>query len=203
MWSSPKLVPARITREDEEPSSLLDYFSVLKPTKIQTKVQQPADDDLWSLDGKIKTRKSSEASIPPITPSNTSPVSLADKLNSLLHSELITIQDLRKLCWNGIPNNSLRAKIWPILIGMVQPSDLEKRTAFILKRKNDYLEQRAITLNESKEKTTWNQISIDMPRTHPSLALFQKESTQSAMLRILYVWSIRHPTTNYVQGITS
>eukprot|EP00835_Amoeboradix_gromovi_P000301 NODE_10_length_47437_cov_0.363429.p19 type:complete len:211 gc:universal NODE_10_length_47437_cov_0.363429:22097-21465(-) len=202
MWTSPKLVPAKITREDEEPSSLLDFFSVLKPPKVQVK-EQMSDDDLWTVENKTKDRKASESSINSSTSNQNnivSPASLSERLSALLSSESLNIVELRKLCWNGIPTNKLRAAIWPILIGMVQPNDADKRASFINKRKTEYLEQRSITLSESKEETTWHQISIDMPRTHPSIALYQKEATQKAMLRILYVWSIRHPTTNYVQG---
>ena len=201
MWSSPKLVPARVTREDEEPSTILDFFAVLKPARSSVKeLQQPSDDDLWTL--KNKERKESESSLPTTPLSPTSSLSLSEKLNNLLNAESLNLQELRKLCWNGIPNNKLRAAIWPILIGMVQPNDPDKRAAFLNKRKIEYLEQRQLTLAESKEETTWHQISIDMPRTHPGIPLYQKEATQQAMLRVLYVWSIRHPTTNYVQGIS-
>eukprot|EP00834_Sanchytrium_tribonematis_P005416 NODE_325_length_9674_cov_0.932846.p8 type:complete len:202 gc:universal NODE_325_length_9674_cov_0.932846:4421-5026(+) len=195
-WTSPKLVPARITRENEEPSSLLDYFSVLKPAKAP--IREPSgDDEVWNIK-EPKERKPSSASESPIV---NSPVTLIEKLNNLITSESLNIQDLRKLCWNGIPTNKLRAAIWPILIGMVQPNDPEKRAAFIIKRKNEYIEQRILTLNETRDANTWHQITIDMPRTHPGIPLYQKESTQQAMLRILYVWSVRHPTTSYVQGI--
>eukprot|EP00002_Diphylleia_rotans_P015001 TRINITY_DN2907_c0_g1_i10.p1 TRINITY_DN2907_c0_g1~~TRINITY_DN2907_c0_g1_i10.p1 ORF type:complete len:233 (+),score=40.09 TRINITY_DN2907_c0_g1_i10:111-809(+) len=40
-----------------------------------------------------------------------------------------------------------------------------------------------------------------MPRTHPTVPLFQQRIVQECLERILYVWSIRHPASGYVQGI--
>ncbi|CAG8466313.1 16074_t:CDS:2 [Acaulospora colombiana] len=44
-------------------------------------------------------------------------------------------------------------------------------------------------------------IHIDVPRTNPGTALYQYETTQQCLERILYVWAIRHPASGYVQGI--
>jgi hypothetical protein len=69
---------------------------------------------------------------------------------------------------------------------------------------------------------SFSQIHIDVPRTNPTIPLFQYETTQQVLLvrsgfvmtwlfwkellwqcleRILYVWAIRHPASGYVQGI--
>jgi len=42
---------------------------------------------------------------------------------------------------------------------------------------------------------------VDLPRTSPGLPLFGHTRIQRVMERILYVWSIRHPASGYVQGI--
>lgn len=55
--------------------------------------------------------------------------------------------------------------------------------------------------NESLDQAIWHQIHIDVPRTNPGIALWQREATQRALERILYVWAIRHPASGYVQGI--
>eukprot|EP01125_Pyxidicula_operculata_P019399 TRINITY_DN7034_c0_g1_i3.p1 TRINITY_DN7034_c0_g1~~TRINITY_DN7034_c0_g1_i3.p1 ORF type:complete len:265 (+),score=22.73 TRINITY_DN7034_c0_g1_i3:579-1373(+) len=51
------------------------------------------------------------------------------------------------------------------------------------------------------EKQIYHQISVDVPRTNPSVTLFQDKTCQSIFTRILYLWAIRHPASGYVQGI--
>eukprot|EP00466_Bigelowiella_natans_P015726 jgi/Bigna1/85478/estExt_fgenesh1_pg.C_40175 len=46
-----------------------------------------------------------------------------------------------------------------------------------------------------------HQIRLDTPRTLPSVKLLQHKSIQLLLERILYIWSIRHPASGYVQGI--
>lgn len=53
----------------------------------------------------------------------------------------------------------------------------------------------------SLDPALWHQIQIDVPRTNPGVPLWQFESTQRSLERILYVWAIRHPASGYVQGI--
>merc|ERR1711991_1097283 len=47
----------------------------------------------------------------------------------------------------------------------------------------------------------WAQIDIDILRTHPDLPLFQNKEVQRRLLRLLFVWAIRHPASGYVQGM--
>jgi hypothetical protein len=54
---------------------------------------------------------------------------------------------------------------------------------------------------EELDQAIWHQIHIDVPRTNPGIVLWQREATQRALERILYVWAIRHPASGYVQGI--
>jgi len=42
---------------------------------------------------------------------------------------------------------------------------------------------------------------VDVPRTAPELKLFQTKPFQQSLERVLYIWSIRHPASGYVQGI--
>ncbi|KAK4905431.1 GTPase-activating protein, partial [Elasticomyces elasticus] len=51
------------------------------------------------------------------------------------------------------------------------------------------------------DEALWHQIVIDVPRTNPTLPLYQFEATQRSLERILYVWALRHPASGYVQGI--
>lgn len=45
------------------------------------------------------------------------------------------------------------------------------------------------------------QIRVDIPRTSPSLPMFSHPRIQQLMERVLYIWSVRHPASGYVQGI--
>ncbi len=51
------------------------------------------------------------------------------------------------------------------------------------------------------EKEMRNQILKDLPRTSPSVHMFQQKHIQDSLERILFVWSVRHPASGYVQGI--
>lgn len=45
------------------------------------------------------------------------------------------------------------------------------------------------------------QIHIDVPRMNPQISLFQQQVVQEMFERVLFIWSIRHPASGYVQGI--
>jgi hypothetical protein len=54
-------------------------------------------------------------------------------------------------------------------------------------------------MNDSEMKI-FKQISVDVPRTMPEYRLFSIVKIRKMMLRLLYVWSMRHPASGYVQG---
>jgi hypothetical protein len=54
-------------------------------------------------------------------------------------------------------------------------------------------------MNEGEMKI-YKQISVDVPRTMPEYKLFSYERIRKMMLRLLYIWSMRHPASGYVQG---
>jgi len=51
------------------------------------------------------------------------------------------------------------------------------------------------------ERTLLRQIRVDIPRTHPDICVFSDNRIQALMERSLFIWSIRHPASGYVQGI--
>ena len=61
------------------------------------------------------------------------------------------------------------------------------------------LENPSKNMNDSEMKI-YKQISVDVPRTMPEHKLFSFEIIRKMMLRVLYVWSMRHPASGYVQG---
>lgn len=61
-------------------------------------------------------------------------------------------------------------------------------------------------MSDEADRTTQDgeilrQIRVDMPRTCPNTPFFHQRPIRAAMERILYIWSIRHPASGYVQGM--
>ena len=98
--------------------------------------------------------------------------------------------------------------MWRLLLGYT-PLNLDIREKTLKKKRQDYadtcdiynvlLENPSKNMNDSEYKT-YKQISVDIPRTMPEYKLFSFERIRKIMLRMLYVWSMRHPASGYVQG---
>ena len=56
------------------------------------------------------------------------------------------------------------------------------------------------TLMNDQELAIYRQIMKDVPRTMPEYPMFQNEKIKTMMTRVLYIWSMRHPASGYVQG---
>jgi hypothetical protein len=54
---------------------------------------------------------------------------------------------------------------------------------------------------ERAESQLLRQILVDIPRTSPALSYFRCKSVQKSFERVLFIYSARHPATNYVQGM--
>ena len=147
------------------------------------------------------------------------------KFRSVLANDgVIDINELRKLSWNGIPDE-LRALAWLLLLGYLPTN--RTRQASTLKRKRQEYFDGVVSMNinfedstgiggakhqlqqhqqnqkvvNSRENNIYHQIKIDVKRTNPTLALYAHSSTQVSLQKILYLWAIRHPASGYVQGI--
>ncbi|KAI9279371.1 rab-GTPase-TBC domain-containing protein [Sporodiniella umbellata] len=124
------------------------------------------------------------------------------KFITILSLTNIDLVALKELSWNGIPSE-LRTIIWQLLLGYLPCNSVRRETTLARKRK-DYLDSVSATYSRGMaglDQTLWHQIHIDIPRTNPSIALYQNKVTQSCLERILYQWAIRHPASGYVQGI--
>ena len=122
----------------------------------------------------------------------------------VLEAHNVDLAALRKLSWKGVPA-AVRAPVWQLLVGYV-PSNADRRAPALARKRQEYLEQAesvevADAERSSADLKMWNQISIDMPRTHPGIVLFQDSVVQELHRRLLFVWAVRHPATGYVQGI--
>jgi len=127
------------------------------------------------------------------------------QFEQLLSSETVDLHVLRKLSWNGIPSR-YRPDVWQMLLGYL-PTNRDRRTNIINRKRKEYFDSipTYYTISEADRTTTdgenLRQIQVDLPRTSPNVAFFQQEMVQQAMLRILYIWSVRHPASGYVQGM--
>ncbi|KAG8234335.1 hypothetical protein J437_LFUL014901 [Ladona fulva] len=120
----------------------------------------------------------------------------------LLDSPLLNLEDLRQLSWSGTPVK-VRAVTWRLLSGYL-PANLERRPHVLERKRQEYwglVKQYYDTELDEIYMDTYRQIHIDIPRMSPLIALFQQKTVQEMFERILFIWSIRHPASGYVQGI--
>lgn len=113
-----------------------------------------------------------------------------------------SLQDLCKLSWSGIPVK-VRAITWRLLSGYL-PINLERRNGVLERKRQDYwtlVDKYYYTDHDETNRDIQHQINIDVPRMNPSIPLFQQKTVQIMFERILFIWSIRHPASGYVQGI--
>ena len=132
------------------------------------------------------------------------------KINKICSQDFIVIDELRNICWNGIPfeDKLIRAECWKILLGLY-PLKKELKLSTIQRKKDEYDDMCKVYSNalsnpdsvmNEEELKTYKQIQKDIPRTMPESSLFQNEKVQFMLTRILYIWSLRHPASGYVQG---
>ncbi|KZT29023.1 RabGAP/TBC [Neolentinus lepideus HHB14362 ss-1] len=122
-------------------------------------------------------------------------------INCLLQED-IDIAALRKLAWQGVPND-LRPIVWPLLLGYM-PLPCPLRSSTLKRKREEYASLVEVTFARDRrglDQQIWHQIEIDVPRTRPGVRLWMHACTQRSLERILYVWAIRHPASGYVQGI--
>ena len=53
---------------------------------------------------------------------------------------------------------------------------------------------------DDNEKKIFKLINDDVKRTLPEAELFKYANIQYIMIRILFIWNLRHPASGYVQG---
>jgi hypothetical protein len=127
------------------------------------------------------------------------------QFETILNSENVDLAQLRKLSWNGVPNQ-YRSTVWQLLLGYM-PTNRGRRDHAIARKRQEYADSIPVYFNVSDaDRTTQEgeilrQIKVDLPRTSPDTPFFQQKPVQEAMERILYMWAIRHPASGYVQGM--
>ncbi|CAM9408102.1 unnamed protein product [Discosporangium mesarthrocarpum] len=119
--------------------------------------------------------------------------------------EVVQLDQLRQLSWNGIPPHR-RATVWQLLLGYL-PANRARREGALGRKRREYRDAvtQYFTVPDStrttQEQNILRQILVDVPRTCPDVPFFHQERVQRAMERVLYIWAIRHPASGYVQGI--
>ena len=132
------------------------------------------------------------------------------KIKEICSQDFISIEELRNICWKGIPSEDplIRAECWKILLGLY-PLKKELKRSIIQRKKDEYLDMCNVYSNalsnpeevmNEEELKIYRQIQKDNPRTMPESSLFQNNKIQFMLTRVLYIWSLRHPASGYVQG---
>jgi len=135
---------------------------------------------------------------------NSSPSRL-QKFKKLLDENVVDLEALRKLAWQGIPAE-VRGLTWKLLLEYY-PSNKDRREQIIERKRQEYCDcvPKYFDVEEdtrtNDESVLYRQIQIDVPRTNPNIVLFQSKVFQQALARVLFIWAIRHPASGYVQGI--
>jgi len=135
----------------------------------------------------------------------------AEKFSRLLAEPAVDVGGLRDLLWSGAPEDDpgARAEAWQILLGYLPPVR-DRQAQGVAKKRDEYEELRrrhypgsdGVAGDVAPDSAgTLKQIQVDIPRTSPGLPLFGHSRMQKLMERVLYVWSVRHPASGYVQGI--
>ncbi|KAJ1972331.1 GTPase-activating protein [Dimargaris xerosporica] len=125
-----------------------------------------------------------------------------ERFEKCLAEPNVDLAKLRKLSWNGIPEQ-LRPMAWQLLMGFL-PANADRRDPTLTRKRKEYADCVAQTFAQGPdglEPALWHQIQIDVPRTCPTSPLFQDPVVQQSLARILYCWADRHPASGYVQGI--
>lgn len=135
----------------------------------------------------------------------------AQKFHRLLSLPTVDLAALRELLWSGAPEEDpkVRAESWQMLLGYLppvkdrQPSGLQKkREEYEELRRRHYLPVEAEAPSIDVDAAgILRQIRLDIPRTSPGLPIFSHQRIQQLLERILFIWSVRHPASGYVQGI--
>ena len=131
------------------------------------------------------------------------------QFEKVLNKDTVDTKELRKLCWNGIPHPH-RPLAWQILLGYI-PVKRDRREEIVNRKRREYQESVPTYYSNNipeidgdrstQDGEIYRQIMVDLPRTCPDSPFFHQEPVRKVMERILYIWSIRHPSSGYVQGM--
>jgi hypothetical protein len=101
----------------------------------------------------------------------------------------------------------VRPFIWRLLLKSA-PVNKDIRDSTLARKRQEYLgfvrmyfvNTKENGLNDNENKTM-KIIINDVFRTQPTYRIFHHKTVQDMMIRILWVWQVRHPASGYVQGM--
>ena len=158
-------------------------------------------------------RDAARVSTPPISlptpyssPTNSAPTSQKreEQIAEILKQPVVDLEKIRTMAWAGLPD-IYRAEIWRLFLDY-EPVSKNMRQATLEHKRNDYFDCLERVYSESQrhlwtnaQKQTIQQILRDLPRTN--VPLLRNLKVQNLFERVLFVWSVRHPASGYVQGM--
>lgn len=127
------------------------------------------------------------------------------QFEKIITSNKIHLSELRTAAWNGVPPE-YRSLTWKILLNYA-PTLENTRPSVIQKKRNEYYvivkkfwDDVPDAARSTSEQIGLRQVLVDIPRTLPDVLLFKNQRVRDMMARILYLYSLRNPSTGYVQG---
>ena len=117
-----------------------------------------------------------------------------------------TLDEFKAAFWAGI-ESSVRPKAWRTIL-QYTPLSSQNGAAILLKKRVEYkeyvqmnTEEKYIAQNDSSIIETIKLIKKDVLRTLPESHIFRNRVVQNSMVRMLLIYSIRHPSNFYSQGM--
>jgi hypothetical protein len=128
-----------------------------------------------------------------------------DRFTALLKDSPVDLEALRNISWAGIPA-VYRAATWRLFLDY-EPVNASNRLSTLKHKRNEYFDS-VNRIFDGNRRDMWtaiqraahSQILRDLPRT--SHSLLRTERVQLLFERVLFIWSVRHPATGYVQGMS-
>ena len=123
------------------------------------------------------------------------------KFIAILSEDTIDLKKLMRLSWHGIPS-SVRHQVWPYLLHYY-PVETSNKEAILEKKRQEYQGlKRALSFDFTEvELKTKKQIHLDIVRSTTDVPFLFHDKGQGIMENVLFIWSLRHPASGYVQGI--
>ncbi|CAH8506451.1 unnamed protein product [Schistosoma turkestanicum] len=123
----------------------------------------------------------------------------SQRFKTCINSSITDLTILRQLSWSGIPGE-LRPTVWKLLCDYL-PTSPDRRVTVLSDKRKQYalfVSQYFHFRENPKHKPMFHQIQKDLNRM---TLLYRRPEMVAMFERILFVWSMRHPGSGYVQGI--
>ena len=123
----------------------------------------------------------------PVPPLVARPSYRDKRFDEVLGEEVVKLDELRKISWNGVPSVH-RAAVWQLLVGYM-PANRVRRAAALGRKRREYREavpQYFDVPDASRthqEQNILRQILVDVPRTCPDVPFFHQEKVTT----IIYI----------------